>query len=158
MNFLSVKVTKNLYSCHFNDLVIKNPHFWSYDTFWSKTVSQNGIQIFFYSIVVDKNTLRTMSRGSMTSTVFVWSNTPDNDRRLCYPFTGYYCPPESRNAIILHLSGQVFFPWQCLLQILTTLWWNLCCFDWQVSQLIIWVTEWLTQWMFGFWFCIMLHF
>ncbi len=28
-------------------------------------------------------------------------------------------------------------------------------FEWQVSQLIIWVIEWLTQWMFGFWFCIM---
>ncbi len=51
-----------------------------------------------------------MSMGSVTSTVFVWSNTADNDRRLSFPFIGYYCPLESRNAIILHRNEQVFFP------------------------------------------------
>ncbi len=33
--------------------------------------------------------------------------------------------------------------------------WNLRCFEWQVSQLIIRVTKRLTQRMFGFWFFIM---
>ncbi len=31
-----------------------------------------------------------------------------------------------------------------------TLWWNLWCFEWQVSPLLIRVTEWLTKWMFEF--------
>ncbi len=39
---------ENLYLCHFNDLVIKIPYFWSYDTFWSEIVSQNGILIFLF--------------------------------------------------------------------------------------------------------------
>ncbi len=73
-----------------------------------------------------------------------------------------YCPLESRNAVILHHSGQVFFsmivsssnPYDITME-RRPLRWNLCCFEWQVSQLIIRVTEWLTQWMFEFWFCIM---
>ncbi len=139
------------------NLIIKIPYFWSYDTFWSEIVLQNGILIFFYSIAVDKNTSRAMSLGFMTSTVFVWSNTANNYHRLCFPFIGYYCPLESRNAKILHRSGQVFFFMLGSSSNLydTTmehriLWWNLCCFEWQVR-----VTEWFTQWMFGFWFSIM---
>ncbi len=110
---------------------------------------------------MDKNTSRTMSLGSVTSTVFAWSNTANNDHRLSFPFIGYYCPLESRNAIILHRSGQFFSvvvyfsnPYDTTVE-RGTLQWNLCCLEWQVLELIFWVTEWLTQWMFGFWFCIM---
>ncbi len=37
---------EDLYSCHFYDLVIKIPYFWSYNTFCSEIVSRNGIIIF----------------------------------------------------------------------------------------------------------------
>ncbi len=112
---------------------------------------------FFFCIVIDKNTSRAMSLGSVISTVFIWSNTADNDCRLCFPFIGYYCPLESRNAIILHHSGQVFFPMVVSSSI---------PYDTTMESLLFWmgsiainhpsrVTEWLTQWQFGFWFCIM---
>ncbi len=109
-------------------------------------------------IVVDKNTLRAMSLGSVTSTVFVWSNTADIDRRLCFPFFGYYCQLESRNVVILDRSRQFFFHGTVFSK---SLWhydgrWDTTTesslFWWQVSPLIIWVTEWLKQWRFGFWF------
>ncbi len=78
------------------------------------------------------------------------------------PNPRYYCPLESKNAVILHRSGQIFFymvvsslnPYDTTME-RRTLRWNLCCFEWQVLQLIIRVTEWLTQRMFGFWFGIM---
>ncbi len=35
-----------------------------------------------------KNASRAMSMGSVTPTIFVWSNTADNDHRLCFPFIG----------------------------------------------------------------------
>ncbi len=116
----------------------------------------------FYYLVVDKNTWRAMSLGSVTSTVFVWNNTADNDRRLCFPFIGYCCSLESRNTVILRFLVEKVFsmvvsssnPYYTTIEH-RTLRWNLCCFEWQVSQWIVCVTEWLTQWLFGFRFCIM---
>ncbi len=95
--FIGKSDQEDLYSCHFKDLVVKIAYFWSYDT-CNKVVSRNSILIFFYSIMVDKNTLRAMSLGSMTSTVFVWSNTADNDCRFSFSFIGHYCQLASRNA------------------------------------------------------------
>ena len=71
-------------------------------------VLRNDILIYFHSVVVDENTSRAMSLFSFEVTP---SNTADNDRRLHFPFLGYYWPLGSRNAIILIVADKVFSPW-----------------------------------------------
>jgi len=72
--FFPALVTKDLCWCHFNDPVIKIPSFWIYDTYHREI--KNDILIFFYSIVVDKNTPKAMSLWSTALIVSVWGTLP----------------------------------------------------------------------------------